>query len=123
NAGQLARVWVRDGQVIDAELGQLAGEPAFWRLMTWDRGHFRVDFSSSPRETRIRSGTQAALMEAMRRVDEVGRMAQELPLETRLAVDVARLEAVLGDFPDDLNDVLRHFDGVRTLRAALDLSP
>ncbi|HMC33232.1 MAG TPA: response regulator, partial [Myxococcales bacterium] len=34
-AGQLARVWMRDGQVIDAELGPLGGEAAFWRLMTW----------------------------------------------------------------------------------------
>jgi len=36
---------------------------------------------------------------------------------------VARLEAALGDIPDELNGVLRHFDGVRTLRAAIDLSP
>src|SRR5437764_6275395 len=91
--------------------------------MTWDRGQFRVDFTSSPREARIEGGTRAALMEAMRRVDEVGRLTQELPLETQLAVDVARLEAVLGDIPDELNGVLRHFDGVRTLRAAIDLSP
>jgi len=91
--------------------------------MTWDRGQFRVDFTSSPREARIRGGTQTALMEAMRRVDELVRMAQELPLESQLAVDVARLEATLGDIPDELNGVLRHFDGVRTLRAAMDLSP
>jgi CheY-like chemotaxis protein len=123
NGGQLARVWVRDGDVIDAELGPLAGNAAFWRLMTWDRGHFRVDFTSSPREARIQGGTQAALMEAMRRVDEVGRLAQELPLETQLSVDVARLEAVLSEIPDELNGVLRHFDGVRPLRAAIDLSP
>ena len=123
NGGQLARVWVRDGQVVDAELGPLTGDAAFWRLMTWDKGQFRVDFTSSPREARIQDGTQGALMEAMRRVDEVGRMAQELPLETQLGVDVARLETVLGDIPDELNGVLRHFDGVRTLRAAMDLSP
>ena len=123
NAGQLARVWVRDGQVIDAELGPLAGEAAFWRLMTWDRGHFRVDFSSPPREARIQAGTQAALMEALRRSDELGRMAQDLPLETQLTVDVARLEAVLADLPDELNGVLRQFDGARSLRAVLELSP
>jgi len=122
-AGQLARVWVRDGQVIDAELGPLGGDAAFWRLMTWESGEFRVDFSGAAREQRIHGGTQAALMESMRRVDELSRMAQETPLETQLAVDVVRLEARLADLPDDLNGVLRSFDGVRTLRAAIDLSP
>jgi len=122
-AGQLARVWVRDGQVIDAELGPLGGDSAFWRLMTWESGEFRVDFSGAAREQRIHGGTQAALMESMRRVDELSRMAQETPLESQLAVDVVRLEARLADLPDDLNGVLRSFDGVRTLRAAIDLSP
>jgi CheY-like chemotaxis protein len=122
-AGQLARVWVRDGQVIDAELGPLGGDAAFWRLMTWESGEFRVDFSGAAREQRIQGGTQAALMESMRRMDELGRMAQETPLETQLAVDVARLEDHLADLPDDLNGVVRSFDGARTLRAAIDLSP
>src|SRR3989454_2488842 len=62
-------------------------------------------------------------MESMRRIDELGRMVQETPLEAQLAVDVVRLEARLSDLPDDLNGVLRSFDGVRTLRAAIDLSP
>src|SRR5207253_570183 len=114
NGGQLARVWVREGQVIDAELGPLGGDAAFWRLMTWDRGQFRVDFTSSPREARIEGGTRAALMEAMRRVDEVGRLAQELPLETQLAVDMARLEAVLADTPTMPRIV--NFPAIRGLR-------
>jgi CheY-like chemotaxis protein len=122
-AGQLARVWMRDGQVIDAELGPLGGEAAFWRLMTWESGEFRVDFGAAAREPRIHCGTQAAMMESMRRIDELGRMVQETPLEAQLAVDVVRLEARLSDLPDDLNGVLRSFDGVRTLRAAIDLSP
>jgi len=122
-AGQLARVWMRDGQVIDAELGPLGGEAAFWRLMTWESGEFRVDFGGAAREPRIHCGTEAALMESMRRIDELGRMAQETPFEAQLAVDVVRLEARLSDLPDDLNGVLRSFDGVRTLRAAIDLSP
>jgi CheY-like chemotaxis protein/tetratricopeptide (TPR) repeat protein len=122
-SGQLARVWVRDGQVIDAELGPLGGDAAFWRLMTWESGEFRVDFSGAAREQRIQGGTQAALMESMRRLDELSRMAQEIPLESQLAVDVARLEARLADLPDDLNGIVRSFDGVRTLRAAIDLCP
>ena len=123
NGGQLARVWVKQGEVVDAELGPLGVEAAFSRLMTWESGEFRVDFAEVTREARIADGTQAALAEAMRRIDELARMAQALPLQTQLAVDVARLEAQLGELPDELNAVLRSFDGGRTLRAALDLTP
>src|SRR3989440_48562 len=107
-------------QAVEAGAG---GEAAFWRLMTWESGEFRVDFGAAAREPRIHCGTQAAMMESMRRIDELGRMVQETPLEAQLAVDVVRLEARLSDLPDDLNGVLRSFDGVRTLRAAIDLSP
>jgi len=122
-AGQTARVWVRDGQVIDAELGALEGEAAFWRLMTWESGDFRVEFAPFSREARIEGGTQGVLLEAMRRVDELGRAADSLPMTARLTVDVEQLAAHLTELPDEANGVLRHFDGKRTLREALDLSP
>jgi len=121
--GQTARVWVRDGQVIDAELGALEGEAAFWRLMTWESGDFRVEFAPFSREARIEGGTQGVLLEAMRRVDELGRAADSLPMTARLTVDVEQLAARLAELPDEANGVLRNFDGKRTLREAIDLSP
>jgi CheY-like chemotaxis protein len=120
---QTARVWVRDGQVIDAELGALEGDAAFWRLMTWESGEFRVEFAPFSREARIEGGTQGVLMEAMRRVDELGRAAEGLPMTERLAVDLEQLAAHLAELPDEVNGVLRNFDGKRTLREAIDLSP
>ncbi|HUJ29024.1 MAG TPA: DUF4388 domain-containing protein, partial [Myxococcales bacterium] len=124
NHGQLARVWVREGQIIDAELGPLSGAPAFWRVMTWDKGEFRVEYTAVTREPRIEDGTQAALMEAMRRVDELARIAEGgLPLTAQLAVDFDALAERLASLPDEVNQVVRCFDGKRTLREALDLSP
>lgn len=119
---QVARVWVREGQVIDADLGPLQGEAAFWRLMTWDSGTFSVEFAEVDREPRIGGGTEGALMEAMRRRDELRRLTEKLPLSTQLAVDFSTLAARLDDLPDEVNGVLRSFDGRRTLREALDLS-
>ena len=121
--GQHARVWMVDGQIIDAELGPLAGDAAFWRLMTWDGGDYRVEYADVEREERIADGTQGALMEAMRRVDELGGLAEQLPMNTQLALDVQALLAKLADLPDEANAVVRCFDGKRTLREALDLSP
>jgi CheY-like chemotaxis protein/tetratricopeptide (TPR) repeat protein len=124
NAGQLAQIWVWEGEVIDAELGPVVGDAAFWRLMTWDSGSFQLEFADTElRQARIPGGTQAALVEAMRRVDELGSVARKLPLETRLSIDVPTLAERLADLPDEVNGVLRHFDGERTLRAVIDLSP
>ncbi len=124
NGDQLAKIWVHEGEVVDAELGPLLGEAAFFRLMGWEAGTFRVEFADTElRERRIKGGTQAALVEAMRRIDEVSRVAEKLPLQTQLAIDVERLAERLAVLPDEVNGVLRHFDGVRTVRAAIDLSP
>ncbi|HZR07909.1 MAG TPA: DUF4388 domain-containing protein, partial [Myxococcales bacterium] len=124
NAGQLARIWVCDGEVVDAELGPVAGEAAFWRVMTWESGSYRVEFADTElRQPRIHGGTQAALVEAMRRMEELGRAGQKLPLEAQLAIDVGKLAERLADLPDEVNGILRHFDGTRSLRAAIDVSP
>ena len=124
NGAQLARIWVHEGEVIDAELSPLGGEAAFWRLLTWESGSFRVEFADTElRPRRIEGGTQAVLVEAMRRMEELNRAAQKLPLETVFSIDVTKLADRLADLPDDVNGVLRHFDGARTLRAAIDLSP
>src|SRR5206468_6427394 len=120
--GHSSRVWVRDGQVIDAELGPLAGEAAFWRLMTWETGQFRVEFGPVDRDLRIDGGTQSLLMEAMRRVDEISRSAEELPPLTTLTVDFAALAAKLAELPDEVHGVVRAFDGERSARDALVLS-
>jgi tetratricopeptide (TPR) repeat protein len=118
-----ARVWVREGKVVDAELEPLEGEPAFFRLMTWESGQFRVEFGAVDREARIEGGTEALLMEAMRRVDELTRAAEKLPPEAILAVDFAALAARLAELPDEVNGVLRAFDSKRSLQEALELSP
>ena len=121
--GRSARVWVRDGQVVDAEVPPLSGEPAFYRLLNWDAGSFRVDFEPVYREARTDAGTQGLLMEGMRRIDEMARLAETLPLSTVLAVDFPRLLTHLAEMPDELNGVLRLFDGVRTVREVIAGSP
>jgi hypothetical protein len=114
-----AEVWVRDGQVIDAEVETLVGEAAFYRLLGWERGTFRVEFGSFPRTPRTEAGTQGLLLEGMRRIDEAARLADVLPPTTVLGVDFDALARRLGDLPDEVNGVLRLIDGRRTLREVI----
>src|SRR5690606_21090316 len=106
-----ATVYFRDGVVIDAEAGRLQGEDAVYRLLTWTDGSFEVLFRPVRRRDVIQMSTQGLLMEGMRRLDEWGRLLEQLPpLNTRFQLDFEELAARLPDLPDDLNSILRLFD-------------
>ncbi|RYE86612.1 MAG: response regulator, partial [Myxococcales bacterium] len=121
---QGAKIFFRDGKVIDAELGKLRGEEAVYRTLLWTSGQFEVHFGAIPNEDIIESSTQGLLMEGMRRVDEWTRLLEQLPpLATVFEVDHALLLERLNEIPDELNGILRLFDGRRTLMQVVDASP
>jgi CheY-like chemotaxis protein len=124
NGRKEARIYFRDGKVVDAELGRLRGEEAVYRALIWTAGTFEVDFCPIDREDIIPTSTQGLLMEGMRRVDEWGRLLEQLPpLATIFDVDHEQLVERLNEIPDDLNGILRLFDGKRTLLDVIDDSP
>ncbi len=117
-------VYFRDGKVVDAELGRLCGEEAVYRALIWNTGSFEVEFCPIDRKDVIPTSTQGLLMEGMRRVDEWGRLLEQLPpLETVFEVDHEQLVERLNEIPDELNGILRLFDGRRSLMSVIDESP
>ena len=118
-----ADLYFRDGKVIDADAGALQGEEAVYRLLTWTDGEFEVVFRNVRRKDVIKISSQALLMEGMRRLDEWGRLLEQLPpLDTRFEVDTSELAERLADLPDEVNAVIRMFDGQRTLMEVIDTS-
>src|SRR4028118_322704 len=118
------RIYFRDGKVVDAELGRLRGEEAVYRSLIWSAGHFEVDFSPVSHEDIIPTTTQGLLMEGMRRVDEWGRLLEQLPpLTTVFEIEHEALVERLNEIPDELNGILRLFDGRRALLDVIDESP
>src|SRR4051794_7191395 len=111
----------REGKVIDSELGRLKGENAFYRMLNTFEGKFEVGFLPVERPERIEMSTQGLLMEGMRRLDEWGRMLEQLPpLETQFELDYGQLADRLSEIPDEVNGLLRLFDGKRTLQRVVD---
>lgn len=129
----LAKILFRDGKVVDALLGpksaegaasRLAGEEAVYRTLIWGDGAFEVEFCKVDADDVIEASTQGLLMEGMRRVDEWQRLLEVLPpLTTVFEVDTDELVARLSEIPDELNGILRLFDGKRTLMQVVDCSP
>ena len=114
-------VYFKEGRVVDAELGRLRGENAFYRMLNTFEGQFEVSFVPVDRPERIEVSTQGLLMEGMRRLDEWGRMLEQLPpLETVFELDYDQLADRLAEIPDEVNGLLRLFDGRRTLARVVD---
>jgi DNA-binding response OmpR family regulator len=121
---RLATIVFKDGKVIDAEQGQQRGEEALYRTFLWTTGIFDVEFVEVDAPDNISIGTAALVMEGMRRIDEWGRLAEQLPSSASVfTVDPDAFLERLAEIPDELNPVLRLFDGQRTLMAVIDESP
>jgi len=79
-----AKVFFRDGKIVDSLLwprgaepatgerraGHLIGEEAVYRTFIWSEGSFQVEFCKVDAEDVIEATTQGVLMEGMRRLDE-----------------------------------------------------
>ena len=114
--GKPAVVYFRDGKIQDCEVGKLSGENAFYRLLNWQEGEFAIEFKPIEREEKIAASTQGLLMEGMRRIDEWGRIVEQLPALDRIfEIDYTLLGDRLAEIPDDVNTLLRLFDRRRTL--------
>jgi CheY-like chemotaxis protein len=120
-AGVRGEVYFRRGAIVDAEVGRLSGADAIYRLFSWSDGAFELEWRNIRRRDTVASSAPALLMEGMRRLDEWSRLlAQMPPLETVFEVDYRLLAERLADIPDEVNGILRLFDGVRTFIQVVD---
>lgn len=126
----LGRVFLRKGQVYHAVVDDLPALPArkaLFRILAWSVGSFHVDPSApdeSPLAEEIRDSTEALLLEAMRRFDELRHLEPKLPKRSQL---LGKVPLVPGRIPE-LTPVERDLIGLLgvsalTLEAILDRSP
>jgi DNA-binding response OmpR family regulator len=114
-------IYFRNGNPVDAELGSLHGARAIYRALVWTEGTFEIDFRDVRREDVIQTSTQGVLMEGMRRLDEWGRLLEQLPdLDSVFEVNDQQLLDRLAEIPDEINRILRHFDGRHSLMQVVD---
>ncbi len=112
----------RDGQILDAELGSLHGERALYRVLLFSEGDFEIDFRPVKTEQQIRIPTQGLLMEGMRRLDEWGRLLEQIPpISSVMEINDEELSQRLAELPDEINAVLKGIDGQRSIEEVIDL--
>lgn len=68
--GEEGLVYLQNGDVVEAKIGDLQAEPAFFRLMTWKKGTFATQPCEQYPPRTIQVPTMSLLMEGARRSDE-----------------------------------------------------
>jgi len=79
NAEMQGNIFVREGQIIHAQAGELAGEEAFNRLLSLSGGQFHLKPFVEPPTTTITGSWEFLLMEAARQRDETQIVESEFP--------------------------------------------
>jgi hypothetical protein len=74
-------MYFTDGQINHALYGELKGDPAVYKVLSWTAGSFEIDFSGSSGEQTITQSTQGLLLEGLRLLDEANRDTEENVLE------------------------------------------
>lgn len=120
---QDGRIFFKNGQIVQANVGKLRGEYAIYRMLTFNEGIFKMSFLDIDVEPEITKPNSALIMEGMRRLDEYMKFTEQLPpLTTRLDVDTALLSERLRDIPDNVNSVLRLVDSERSINDIIEMS-
>ncbi len=70
NGPLLGRIWIQDGELIDAETGELRGEPAFVKILSWKNGAFEILGPEAGHARTIEKSYNALLLESAQAMDE-----------------------------------------------------
>ena len=71
------RLWFERGAIVHATCPGLEGDAAFYEIMMWSGGEFRMRLGARSTERSVRSDWQALLMESCRRIDEARESGRE----------------------------------------------
>ncbi len=76
SGGEECTIYFHDGQVNHAVCGELKGDPAVFKVLTWIDGDWEVDFQKNSPEHTTTMSTQGLMMEGLRILDESNRDAE-----------------------------------------------
>jgi CheY-like chemotaxis protein len=74
------RIWIQNGELIDAATQEVEGEEAFKRILSWKAGNFEILPTEAERERKIFTSYQGLLLDSVQAIDEavaVGEMPAE----------------------------------------------
>jgi len=70
NGGLIGKIWILNGELIDAEAEELTGEPAFHKILSWRTGMFETLPTEPARPRTILKPYSTLLLESAQALDE-----------------------------------------------------
>jgi CheY-like chemotaxis protein len=80
--GEVASVYLKDGEVRQARTDELAGEDAVFHALQWEDGDFTFDEGETAPAPNVLRSTMGLLMEGMRRIDEARHQQSSCPVSS-----------------------------------------
>jgi hypothetical protein len=77
--GDRGFIWLKNGQMVHATVGDLVGEEAIYALAIWNQGEFQFSPGDEPDRQTITKSNTNLLMEAARRLDEWRVLSKKIP--------------------------------------------
>src|SRR2546423_8311759 len=96
NGSQTGKIWIQDGELIDAEAAELTGETAFQKVLSWKNGNFETLPSEPSRTRTIFKSYNAVLLETAHALDESREASANGNTDEAAASPLAQLSQVEG---------------------------
>ncbi len=90
------RIWIQNGELIDAEAGGLKAEEAFLNILTWKAGHFETLPPDPARPRSIHKSYNALLLESVQALDESRGQTADPQSDPAASSSLARISQVEG---------------------------
>jgi CheY-like chemotaxis protein len=96
NGPLTSKIWILEGEVVDAEVDDLRGEPAFQRILSWRGGAFDTLPAEPNRPRTILKSYNALLLESAQALDESREEGEKETNadEINLAAQLAQIEGL-----------------------------
>lgn len=124
--GATGRIYLKGGQIVHAELGELSGEEAVYELAIWTEGDFVFTPGKEAPQTTIQKSNTNLLMEAARRIDEWQVLSKRIPSTSLVPVFTTQVATTSVSFTPGEWQLICKIDERRSIdeiAAGLGMSP
>lgn len=121
---QTGKILLKNGSIMQADLGNVNGLKAVHRMLSWDEGDFQLlatDVTSKNKEA-LSENIEGLLMEAFRQMDELKKLKETLPKFEQKYILCKPLKSPLSRLHPKVLTVLQNILNEGSLQAALDIS-